>query len=172
MVLWFYGCIICGFTIFVVLWFYGVMLLCFSGFLVLWCYGFLFYGFMVLWFYSCMVLLFYGLLVSRFRKLPNFYFMLSGRYWSRIQDFRDLLDGSSGFPGAHLFEIWHFWVSKISRYAKLLCLKMCPYFLYLLKHFYLKKGVERSTFGESLEVPKMSQQILQSIRKPKLAIME
>ena len=80
-----------------------------------WFLGFVFFRFLVYWFHSFLVSQCLGVLVSKFQNRfnvsledigtipPNVYFIL-GIDLSHIQDFQDLLNGSSGFIGAHLFQ--------------------------------------------------------------------
>ena len=61
-----------------------------------------------------------------------------------------LLGGSSSFSDPRLFnKLQKHMVSRMLRYVKIVSFEDVPvFFLYLLKHFYMKKGLERSIFGE------------------------
>ena len=45
------------------------------------------------------------------------------------------------------------------------------FILYYLKHFYIEKDVNRSRFGDFLEVPKMIKKVLEYVRESTLAIL-
>ena len=105
-----------------------------------WFRGFLVFGFLVSWFQSVLVSwsLFVskilgfvvskilGFLVSDFKDLPNFHFMFPGRYWSHIQDFRDLIKRIVGFVRRpSLRKLSTFGISKFLRFTKIILLK-CP----------------------------------------------
>ena len=86
--------------------------------MVSWFLGFLVSGFLsslVSWFLGfdfCLVSKCLGFLVSEFQRfqcfndpiLPQLHFMLSGGYWSHIQDFQELIRRSVGIVWPHLFQ--------------------------------------------------------------------
>ena len=101
MVLWFYGCMLLWFVwvfwFLWFLWFYDFMVLWLYSFVILWFYGFIILYFIVLWF--C------GFKFSWFQEVatfPSHAFLTNIGLIAKI--FEILLNGSSGFVGARLFE--------------------------------------------------------------------
>ena len=101
---WLLGYLVCWLQGFMVSWFLGFLVFnflvsWFLGFLVSWCLVSWFLGLWVSWFLFFLVSWFLGSWFRRFwvswfqcfRDLPNSNCMLFNKYWSHIQDFRDLI---------------------------------------------------------------------------------
>ena len=95
----FLGFLVSWFGSFLASWFQRLLVSWFLGFLVSWLLGFLvswFRGFLISWFENCLISKFIGTNFSWLRSfnyptLPKFHFMFSGRYWSPIHDFQEVI---------------------------------------------------------------------------------
>ena len=104
-------------------------------------------------------------------KQPNVHFRFSGRYWSHIQDFRDLFKRTFIIVWRPSFPTFTcFWKSWMLRCEKLYVSKMFPYFFYVLKYFHIKtkrwKGrsvIDLSILGKFQQLSKMYWNIPQAV---------